>query len=312
MTIHTIKTEDQHVHGSFSKEYEPILSVNSGDTIRFNSLDIGWGYSSSKGVERKRYQSREQESTWGHPIIGPIRVNGAKPGMTLEIKINDLVPGWYGWNCAGGKMNWHNEQLGLTDVEELTLNWELDRVKQVAKTEINNQPFSVPLQPFLGLMSNAPSEEGVHSTIPPRYFGGNIDCKELVRGSSLFLPIAVDGALFSAGDGHALQGDGEVSGQAIECPMDLVDLTLIVHDNLTLSSPRANTPVGWITFGFHEDLNVAMVMALEEMITFIQEHYNVSKPEATALASVVVDLRITQIVNQVKGVHAVLPHGAIR
>ncbi|MFE8699463.1 acetamidase/formamidase family protein [Cytobacillus sp. FJAT-54145] len=312
MTIHTIKTENKHIHGSFSKDYEPILTIKSGDTIRFNSLDIGWGYSSNKKEERKRYQSREMEEEWGHPIIGPFKIEGAKPNMTLEVKINDLVPGWYGWNCAGGSVNWHNTKLGLTDVEQVTLNWELDREKKIGRTVLNDQTLSVPLQPFLGLMGNAFEVEGVHSTIPPRNVGGNIDCKELVRGSNLYLPIKVDGALFSAGDGHAMQGDGEVSGQAIECPMDLVDLTLVVHENFSLQSPRANTPSGWITFGFHEDLNEAMLLALEDMIVLIQEQYNVNKTEATALASVVVDLRITQIVNRVKGVHAILPHGAIR
>ncbi len=118
--------------------------------------------------------------------------------------------------------------------------------------------------------------------------------------------------MFSIGDGHAAQGDGEVSGQAIECPMDLVDITLTVRHDMPLILSKANTPTGWITFGFHENLNQATIMALEEMILLIQHIHKVDKTEATALASVVVDLRITQIVNQVKGVHAVLPHGYLR
>lgn len=96
----------------------------------------------------------------------------------------------------------------------------------------------------------APVESGTHSTSPPRYCGGNIDCKELVRGGSLFLPISVEGALFSICDGHVLQGDGESSGTAIEYPMDVVDITLRVRDDMKLTMPRANTPAGWITFGF--------------------------------------------------------------
>jgi acetamidase/formamidase len=128
----------------------------------------------------------------------------------------------------------------------------------------------------------------------------------------LFLPISVEGALFSIGDGHAAQGDGEVSGTAIECPMDLVDITLTVRDDMQLKMPRAKTPAGWITFGFNEDLNQAAAQALDEMVKLITELHQMEQAEALALASVVVDLRITQVVNGVKGVHAVLPHGAIR
>jgi acetamidase/formamidase len=134
----------------------------------------------------------------------------------------------------------------------------------------------------------------------------------LVKGSSLFLPIAVDEALFSIGDGHALQGDGEVSGTAIECPMDHVDVTLIVRQDMNISLPRAKTPSGWITFGFDEDLNKAAALALNEMVQLMEEFFEIEKTAAVALASVAVDLRITQVVNGVKGVHAVLPHGSIR
>jgi acetamidase/formamidase len=157
-----------------------------------------------------------------------------------------------------------------------------------------------------------PEEAGIHSTWPPRFCGGNIDCKELVAGSSLYLPIPVDGGYLAIGDGHALQGDVEISCQAIECPMEFVDVTINVIDNIPLSNPRANTSSGWITFGFHEDLNEATVQALDGMLDLLQELYGISRVEAMALGSSVVDLRITQIVNRVKGVHACLPHGVVK
>lgn len=303
-----IEPTNETLHASFSKDYQPVLTIESGDSVQYKTIDIGWGYTPKEG-ERVRYQSREKEEYWGHPVIGPIEIKGAKPGMTLEITINDIVTGWYGWNCAGGSENWHNIQLGLTEHEEVTLNWQLDHEKGTC--HYKDQTFSVPLKPFMGVMATAPSEAGIHSTIPPRYCGGNIDCKELVKGSTLYLPVAVEGALFSVGDGHAAQGDGEVSGQAIECPMDLVDLTFKVREDMSIKMPLANTPSGWISFGLHEDLNKAAIMALEGMLELIQHKYGVDKAEANALASVAVDLRITQIVNTVKGVHAVLPHGAI-
>jgi acetamidase/formamidase len=152
----------------------------------------------------------------------------------------------------------------------------------------------------------------VHSTIPPRVTGGNIDCKELGVGSTLYLPIAVEGGLFSTGDGHAVQGDGEVSITAIECPMDRVDLTFELVDDMPLTTPVANTPAGWITLGFHEDLDEALVIALEAMLTLMKRLHGLERLDALALASLTVDCRITQVVNGVRGVHAVLPHGAIR
>lgn len=309
--IHIIELKNENLQGSFSKEYQPIVTIESGDSIHLSTPDIGWGYSPRNG-ERNRYSSREKEVNWGHPMIGPIKVEGAKPGMVVEIKINDIVPGWYGWNCAAGKRSWTNDQLDISHLPEVTLDWDLDTQKNVGFCTYGDDRFSIELQPFLGLIGTTPSAEGVHSTIPPRCTGGNIDCKELVKGSSLFLPVAVEGALLTVGDGHAAQGDGEVSGQGIECPMDFVSLTLTLRKDMTLTMPRANTPAGWITFGFHEDLNKATVTALDGMVQLIQEQFSVGKAEATALASVVVDLRITQIVNGTKGVHAILPHGALR
>ncbi|GAE24951.1 amidase-related protein [Halalkalibacter wakoensis JCM 9140] len=307
---HIIEANNHTLHGSFSNEYEPIVTIQSGDSIQCSSIDIGWGLNHPTG-KRTKFTSREKEGFWGHPILGPIAINGAEPGMTLEVKINDLVPGSYGSNCAAGKASWINDQLGLSQEEQITFEWTIDQQKEIAIGKRKEKEFSVPIRPFMGVMATAPKEPGVFSTVPPRYCGGNMDCKELIKGSTLYLPIAVQGALFSVGDGHAAQGDGEVSGQAIECPMDVVDLTLTVREDLPIQMPFAHTPSGWVTFGFDEDLNKATIVALNEMISFIQNRYHVSKSEATALASVVVDLRITQIVNQVKGVHAILPHGAL-
>jgi acetamidase/formamidase len=309
--LHVLELKNENLQGSYNKEYQPILTLQSGDSIHLSTPDIGWGYSPKNG-ERIRYSSREKELEWGHPMIGPIKVKEAMPGMVVEIKINDIVPGWYGWNCAAGKSSWTNDRLDISHLPEVTLDWDLDTEKNIGTCSYGDKSFSIELHPFLGLIGTTPNEDGVQSTIPPRYTGGNIDCKELVKGSSLFLPVAVDGALLTVGDGHAAQGDGEVSGQGIECPMDFVDLTIILHKDMSLPAPRAKTPSGWITFGFDVDLNKATIMALEGMVQLIEEQYGLEKAEATALASVVVDLRITQIVNGTKGVHAVLPHRAIR
>jgi acetamidase/formamidase len=228
--------------------------------------------------------------------------------MALEIAINRIVPGPYGWTWAGDWSKDSTDPFGL-EGKETMLSWTLDRE---AMTGRDRAGHTVALHPFMGVMGMPPNEPGVHITAPPRPCGGNIDCKELVEGSTLYLPISVPGALFSVGDGHAAQGDGEVSRTAIECPMDVVDLTFNLRDDMYISTPRAHTPVGWITLAFHEDLNVATRAAISAMLDLLVEQFKVERADAFALASVVVDMHITQIVNGVSGVHAILPHGAIR
>jgi acetamidase/formamidase len=159
-------------------------------------------------------------------------------------------------------------------------------------------------------MGMPPVGEGVHPTSPPRPQGGNIDCKELVAGATLFLPIPIDGAMFSAGDGHAAQGDGEVSGTAIECP-SRAQLTLDVRDDLALDWPCARSDGAWLTFGFDQDLTAAAWKANEGMLDLLEREHGLDRREALALASVVVDLRVTQLVNGVLGVHAVLRDDAV-
>jgi acetamidase/formamidase len=156
-----------------------------------------------------------------------------------------------------------------------------------------------------------PPEPGKHPTFPPRAWGGNLDCKELVAGTTLFLPIPGDGALFSAGDPHALQGDGEVSGTAIECPAR-AQLTLDLRDDLELEWPIARIHGAWLTFGFDPELRTAAQIALDGMLDLMVREHAFEPADALALASVVVDLRVTQLANQVLGVHAVLRDDAIR
>jgi acetamidase/formamidase len=310
MAQHSIHPERTTLHGSFSRDFEPVLTIDSGDRIRFSTLEAAWGLEPfpKKGV-RKKFEPRERPRDGGHALCGPVEIRGAKAGMTLEVKINEIRPGSWGWNSAGGFPHPVNQALGIAEGEEFHINWRLD---SESMTGISDLGHKVALRPFMGIMGMPPDEPGIHPTYPPRFCGGNIDCKELIAGSTLFLPIPVDGGLFSVGDGHAVQGDGEVGCPALECPMDVVDLTLTVHEDIKLSMPRAKTPTAWITMGFHEDLNEATIIALDGMLNLMKELFGYERKEALALASLVVDLRITQIVNGVRGVHAVLPHDAIR
>ncbi|KKO54872.1 acetamidase/formamidase family protein [Paenibacillus sp. DMB20] len=316
-SIHYLKPELDTLHGFFSKDLEPALKIDSGDTVVYQTLDAGWCLEnrSAPGLPRRKFTERKEGrecKEFGHALVGPIYINQAKPGQTLEIVINEIVPGTWGWTSAGGFPSYWNKKMELAEEKEVTLDFELDIERMVGRSKFGNFDYSVPLNPFMGIMRMPPTEEGKHTTFIPRAFGGNMDCKELQAGTTLYLPIPVEGGLFSTGDGHAAQGDGEVSGPALECPMDKVSLTFHVRDDMPLTMPRAKTKNGWLTMGFHEDLEEAMWIALNGMLDLMMTTYNISRVEAYAYASLTVDLRITQIVNFSKGVHAFLPFQALR
>ncbi len=310
MTLHTLSTDRSTLHGAFSRDRAPVLTIDSGDTVRFSTLDAGWNVEApwaNEGAGRK-FEGMVKGADDGHALCGPVAVQGAEPGMTLEIQIGALVTGAWGWTAATGWPSPLNRRLGLHEGQSERLEWTLDREAMTGKDQHGHV---VALHPFMGVMGLPADAPGYQSTTPPRFCGGNMDCKELVTGTSLFLPIAVSGALFSTGDGHGAQGDGESGGTAVECPMESADLTFILHPDLTITTPRARADKGWLTFGFDEDLDEAMAIALDAMLTLMNEKLGVPRREAMALASVVVDLRVTQVVNTVRGVHAVLPHDAL-
>jgi acetamidase/formamidase len=312
VALYTIEPNQRTIHGAFSRDIAPILTIAAGDTVRFRTLDADWNLAPRQST---RYDERPAQFTPrppgqedGHPLCGPVAIDGALPGMTLAVEINAIHPGRWGFTQVGGWSHPVHRRLD-TAGEGTYLLWTLDATTLQGRNQYGQ---TVALHPFMGIMGMPPAEPGLHSTVPPRVTGGNIDCKELVAGSMLYLPIAVPGGLFSVGDGHAAQGDGEVCVTALECPMAQVDLTFHLHQDLRLETPRANTPRGWITFGFHEDLNEATMIALEAMVALMGELYRMDRHHALAMASLVVDLRITQIVNHICGVHALLPHGAIK
>ena len=312
--VHYLEPERKTLHGPFDRELPPARTIDSGDTVRLRTLDSGWGIEkrSKLGAPRKKFPEFDRDRDSGHALIGPIEICGAEPGMSLEIRINEIIPALWGWASAGGFKSYWNERMRVAEGPERILDFELDADKMIGRSQFGDFSYTVPLKPFMGVMGMPPDAQGKHPTFPPRYCGGNLDCKELVAGSILYLPIPVKGAKLSVGDGHAAQGDGEVAGPALECPMERVDLTLTVRDNMRLKMPRAKTPAGWITMGLHEDLDEAVLIALDGMLELMCELYQIPRKEAYALASLVVDIRVTQIVNLVKGAHAVLPHGAIK
>jgi acetamidase/formamidase len=283
--IHEIPLEEATLHGYFSSVLPPVLSVDPGDSVRFQSLNARWHWEADTD-----FVERDAELHNGHALTGPVEVRGARAGQTLVVSIDEVTP-----------RNW-----GVTFAHGTSFGWRID-----GETATDERGKTVSLAPFLGVIGMPPADLGIHSTGPPRSSGGNIDCKLLVAGTTLYLPIPVDGALLSAGDGHAAQGDGEVSGTAIECPLERAQLTLALSD-LELRSPIARTRDAWVAFGFDEDLDLAAEHAMATMLDLMERELDLERSHALALSSVVVDLHVTQVVNGTKGVHAVLRDDAIR
>lgn len=296
------------VSGWFSAQRPPAVTVEPGATVSLRTLDCWWSAGPFGGPPPERPRVPEYVEGAGHALTGPIAVRGARPGGTLAVGIHRVVPDRWGTTVAGGWSSPHTNRFDLVDDGAVHV-WELDPEAAVGR---NSLGLTVALRPFLGVIGMPPPEPGEHSTIPPRAYGGNLDCRELVAGSTLYLPISVDEALLSVGDGHAAQGDGEVGGTAIECPMQRVELTLDLRDDLQIDAPVASTPAGWLTMGLGADLDEATEQALEGMVALLRGRHGVSRADAFALASVVVSVRVTQLVNEVVGVHALLPAGALR
>jgi acetamidase/formamidase len=283
--IHEIPLGEATIHGYFSSVLPPVLSIDPGDSVRFQSLNAGWRWD-----PESEYVERDAELHNGHALTGPIEVRGARAGQTLVVSIDEVTP----------------RAWGVTFADGTPFQWTIE-----GDTATDERGKTVSLAPFMGVIGMTPAEPGIHSTAPPRKWGGNIDCKLLVAGTTLYLPIPLDGAVFSAGDGHAAQGDGEVSGTAIECPLERAQVTLGLSD-LELRSPIARSTDAWVAFGFDEDLDLAAQHAMATMLDLMERELGLDRTHALALSSVVVDLHVTQIVNGTKGVHAILRDDAIR
>jgi acetamidase/formamidase len=305
MAVFRVDPSPQSTVNVFSRAHDPLLVIDPGDSIVVRTLDAA-GY-----LERQEYPGDASRPLMfpgefrGHCLNRPVAVRGAGPGDMLAVRIVSLTPDTWGWTSSPAVPDSPvARRLGLTAADRSWLLWEID---PAAGTAIANGKYTRSLAPFLGVTGLAPAAPGEHSTVPPRAeAGGNIDCKELTAGSTLYLPVNVDGALLYLGDGHAAQGDGESCGTAIECGMT-TEAVVSLAEARPLASVHAETPAGRVTFGFSADLNEAMGDALDAMVTWVAHSYAASRAEALALVSTCADLRVTQVVNVTWGVHALLP-----
>lgn len=303
MAEHRLDAGPTTVTDVFDRDAPPVLTVDPGDRLVVRTLDAS-GYLARQHSPGDRPPQLLPEAR-GHCLTGPVEVRGALPGTVLAVTLEDLQPDDWGWTVAGFKNDALAARLGVAGGPRAELLWAVDVETGTATSDAGLQ---VPLAPFLGVLGMPPDEPGQHATTPPRTRGGgNMDCRELVAGSTLYLPVTVPGARLCLGDGHAAQGDGEVGGTAVECAMT-TRLVLDVVPQGAVPGVHAVTPAGRITFGFDADLNAATGDALDAMLTWLQELHGLDRTTALAHASAAVDLRVTQVANQTWGVHAVLPH----
>ncbi|MDP4332617.1 acetamidase/formamidase family protein [Curtobacterium sp. A7_M15] len=307
MTHHHLDATVDTAIDVLTAERRPVLTVEPGDTVTVRTLSAAGYTERQPGPGRKAPTLIDPRR--GHCLVGPIAVAGAQPGAVLAVRFDTLVPDDWGYTGSGGVDTPVNRALGLTDpASRGPLLWDID---PAAGTAVNQLGLGVRTAPFLGVVGLPPESAGEHSTIPPREAGGgNVDCRELVAGSTLSLPVTVPDALLFVGDGHAAQGDGEVSGTAVECGMTTT-MTLSLLDAAPVAGVHADTPAGRITFGFDQDLNTATAIALDRMVDWIASLHGIGRAEALAMASVAVSMRVTQVANRTWGVHALLPHDAI-
>jgi acetamidase/formamidase len=312
---HDLKASASTVHiGFFDATLAPVLTIDSGDSVRLETASGNPRYFESLGVPKEKipgelydvYKNFEGTGRGDHALNGPIAVRGAEPGDVLEIRIRSVdvrLP-------IAGQSFVPNRGLLPEEFpyEKARALWlDLDR-----KTVEYAPGVVVPLKPFWGVMGVAPpARMGRVPSGAPNVFGGNMDNRDLGPGSTLYLPVHVPGALLSVGDGHAVQGYGEVCLSAVETSLR-GEIQVVLHKAQKLRWPRAETPTHYISMGLHEDLDTAAKIATSEMLDFLVAAKGMSRDDAYMLASAAMDLVVTQVVDGTKGIHAMIPKSIFR
>ncbi|SNY92979.1 Acetamidase/formamidase [Cohaesibacter sp. ES.047] len=291
-TIHAA----QH-HFGWDNSTAPVERVAPGSTISFQCKDASAG---QLGPKSKVADLVAMDPGKANPVTGPVFVDGAEPGDVLKVTLEQFTPSGFGWTA-----NIPGFGLLADQFKDPALHiWSYDAAGMTPA--LFGKSARVPLKPFAGTLGNAPAEAGTHSIIPPRRVGGNMDIRDLSAGTEVYLPVEVAGALFSIGDTHAAQGDGEVCGTAIESPMDVV-LTLDLIKQTPLAMPRFTTPgpvtnhldqKGYeVTTGIGPDMMSGARVAVAGMIDLLCAQHGMSAIDAYMLSSVCGDLRISEVVD---------------
>ena len=308
MTTHRLDAAPDTVHwGYFDAALKPLITVAPGDEVVISTVSASPGQMPSPDAGftipdalSAIHKSVTPKLGGPHILTGPVAVRGTKAGQVLEVRIKTIELHYdWGYNLIRPLAGALPDDFETPRVIHIPL----DKTRMVGTLPWG---IELPLKPFFGIMAVAPPPAwGAVSSPPPRRNGGNMDNKELVAGTTLFLPIHVDGALFSAGDGHGVQGDGEVCVTAIETGL-IGTFEFHVRADMTLEWPMAETPTHVITMAFDPDLDDAVVIALRDMIKLICARTGISREDAYTLCSLAADLRVTQVVNGAKGIHVML------
>lgn len=283
----------------------------SGDTVLVETLNHFGGVVSDMTLIEEIVRFRSLPNRRGpHTVTGPVYIKDAMPGDSLMVAIGSIRPRRHGYNFnLPGRVFPTLGALPDQFPDGQISHFELD----IDRWEIAfASGIRIPMRPFPGIIAVSPPGRKQISTIAPGAFGGNMDLKELTEGSLVFLPVFVEGALLWVGDAHAAQGNGEVNLTAVECAFESVELKVSVIKGLALTLPRAETASHWITMGFHPELDKAFKVALSQMIEFLCQNKNISRLDAYSLCSLAVDFHITQVVDDNKGVHGMLPKAIFR
>jgi acetamidase/formamidase len=309
---HALKSAPETVHwGYLDAALKPVLRIASGDRIRVETVSGSAAQMPRSGYavlpEMSPIHAAHQPFLGPHILTGPVWVEGAEPGDTLQVDVEDVTlrQDW-GYNLISPLKGTLPEDFP----EGRLIHIPIDRERRVATLSWGAE---IALRPFFGILANAPRPSyGKVTSVVPREFGGNMDNKELIAGATLYLPVFNPGALFSVGDGHGVQGDGEVCLSALETAL-AGTFRLTVRKDLRLTFPRAATPTHFITMGMDEDLDDAAKQAVREMIRFLGQNAGLPAADAYTLCSLACDLRVTQLVDGNKGVHAMIArHLAVR
>ena len=297
--------------GYYSARAKPVLTVKSGDTVRIQTASscppperleqAGVRPADIPQFVRDIYAKVTDKGPGGHILTGPVAIEEAEPGDVLEVQILKVdVDAPFACNVFGAGRGFLPDDFPYGKLKIIPL----DRQKMTAQFAPG---VTIPLRPFFGSMGVAPPESaGRLNSAPPWMHAGNMDNKELVAGTTLYIPVHAKGALFEVGDGHAGQGNGEVDITAMETFLSGT-FRFVVHKDRHLLWPRAETPTHYISMGFSEDLKEATTLAVRDMINFLVEEKHLSRDEAYMLTSVAVDVNITQLVDGKVGVHAMCP-----
>jgi acetamidase/formamidase len=301
---HALDDSLENLHGHLGRDLPPRLTIDSGDTVVYRTRDAGWG-DRPPHLGGQSLGIRPEGA--GHGLSGPVFVRGAEPGDALEVEIGQIVPS--DWGFGGhrpGRASISGVLGGQPDdvAEPWFRHFHLDRARGVYPVAPG---IEVPARPFMGIYTTAPDRPAPVPTAYPGPHGGNMDCKELTTGTTLYLPVFVPGALFSVGDGHGAQGDGEVDGAAVETGMERLSLRLTARKGMSIERPRAETATALMFLAFDEDLDQAIVVATRDAVRFLEQARGLSRDDAYNLCSLALDLRISQVVDGLKGVHATLP-----